>query len=126
MVPWPIALLSLFYGVIATLSAATVWKALSGAGDRPFLWPAMWLALSTGVMCGLPLLKPWARGLAVAASTLLVAITLAVAGVVVLAGRPLMALVATVGAAVHVIAIRYLTRPQVKAWFRQGVQVRNQ
>ncbi|MBI3010872.1 MAG: hypothetical protein HYY58_00040 [Candidatus Omnitrophica bacterium] len=93
--PWPIALLSLFYGVIATLSAATLWKTLSGASDRPLLWPAMWLALSTGVMCGLPLLKPWARGLAVAASALLVAITLAVAGVVVLAGRPLMALVAT-------------------------------
>ncbi|MBI2496350.1 MAG: hypothetical protein HYY90_01975 [Candidatus Omnitrophica bacterium] len=126
MVPWPIALLSLFYGVIATVSAATLWKTFSGASDRPLLWPAMWLALSSGVMCGLPLLKPWARGLAVAASALLVAITLAVAGVVVLAGRPLMALVATVGAAVHVIAIRYLTRPAVKAWFLHRVEVRNQ
>ena len=117
MVPWPIALLTIFYGAIASLSAATVWRAVSGASDRPLIWPAMWLALSAGIMFGLPLLKVWARRLAIVASVLLMLSTLGVAGRIVMAGRPLVGLAATVGAAVHVIVIRYLQRPAVKAYF---------
>jgi hypothetical protein len=118
MVPWPVALLSVFYGVIATLSAATVWQVATGAVDRPMLWPVLWLAMSAGVMCGLPLLRPWGRSLAIVASWLLVAVTLAIAGLVVMAGRPVVGLLATVSGAVHVAAIRYLRRPAVKAYFR--------
>ena len=117
MVPWPIALLTIFYGAIASLSAATVWQVVSGTGGRALIWPAMWLALSAGVMFGLPLLKAWARRLAIVASVLLMLSMLGVAVRVVMAGRPLIGLVATVGAAVHVIIIRYLQRPAVKAYF---------
>jgi len=126
MVPWPIALLTMFYGAIASLSAATMWRVVSGASDRPLIWPAIWLALSAGIMFGLPLLKAWARRLAVIASVLLMLSTLGVAGRIVMAGRPLVGLVATVGAAVHIIVIRYLQRPVVRAWFLQGSEVRNQ
>lgn len=117
MVPWPIALLALFYGVIASASAATTWKAISGVADRSPVWPLAWLALSASLMCGLPLLKPWARTLAMAASTLLVLVTLSMAGLFVMGGQPLIGLLATMGTAVHVIAIRYLQRPTVKAYF---------
>ncbi len=126
MVPWPIALLTMFYGAIASLSAATMWRVVSGASDRPLIWPSIWLALSAGVMFGLPLLKAWARRLAIVASVLLMLSTLGVAGRIVMAGRPLIGLLATVGAAIHVIVIRYLQRPAVRAWFLQGSEVRNQ
>jgi len=117
MVPWPIALLTLFYGVIATLSAATIWQIATGAVARPLLWPVLWLTVSAGVMYGLPLLKPWGRSLAILASWLMVAVTLAIAGLVVMAGRPVLGLLATVSGTVHVVAIRYLRRPMVKAYF---------
>ena len=117
MVPWPIAWLALFYGAVATTSAATVWKVILGAADRSPVWPIAWLALSASLMCGLPLLRPWARTLAMAASALLVLVTLSMAGLLVMGGRPLIGLLATLGTAVHVIAIRYLQRPTVKARF---------
>ena len=117
MVPWPIALLALFYGVIAATSASTVWKVGSGVADHPLGWPLAWLALSSSLMCGLPLLRSWARMLAMAGSTLLVLVTLSMAGLLVMGGRPLFGLLATVGTAVHVIMIRYLQRPTVKAYF---------
>ena len=121
MIPWPLALLALFYGVIATLSAATLWQVATGAIARPLLWPAVWLALSAGVMLGLPLLKPWGRGLAIVASVLMTLTTLAIAAGLISTGRPVASLAATVSAGAHVLAIRYLTRPQVKAWFASGV-----
>ena len=117
MVPWPIALLTLFYGVVATTSAATVWRVSAGAADRSLVWPLAWLALSGSLMCGLPLLRSWARRLAMAGSTLLVLVTLSMAGLFVMGARPLLGLLATVGTAVHVIVIRYLQRPTVKAYF---------
>ena len=117
MVPWPIALLTLLYGVIAAISSATAWKILSGASGRSVLWPVTWLALSAGAMCGLPLLKPWARRAAIATSTLLAVATLAIAGVLVAAHRPIGALLATISVSVHVLSIRYLQRPAIKAYF---------
>ncbi len=121
MVPWSIAVLSVGYGVLATVSLATVWKILGGAVDRPLIWPVAWLALSTTVMCGLPLLKSWARRLAIAGSVALLVTTLAVAGALVASGRPGLGLAATLGAGVHVLIIRYLQRPSVKAWFTEKV-----
>jgi hypothetical protein len=126
MVPWPIALLTLFYGVIATISAATVWKIVTGVSGQSLIWPVAWLALSGSAMCGLPLLKPWARGLAVFGSALLALVSLAFAGLLVMAGQPLGGLLATLGAAIHVLVIRYLQRPVVKAYFRQGTAVSTQ
>ena len=118
MVPWPIAFLTLFYAVVATLSAATVWKIAAGVVARPLIWPVLWLGLSSGVMFGLPLLKPWGRGLAIVASVAMVLTTLAIAGLLVAAGRPLGALLTTVVAGGHVLVIRYLRRPTVRNYFR--------
>ena len=117
MVPWPIALLTLFYGVIAAASAVTAWRVVAGAINRPLIWPAGWLVLSASIMCGLPLLRPWARGLAVMMSALMVLVTLSMAGLFVMAGHPLGAVLATVGAGVHLVIIRYLRRPNVRAYF---------
>ncbi len=117
MIPWPIALLSLFYGALAAASAATVWKIAMGLTDRPLGWPLAWLAGSVGLMCGLPLLKSWARPLAVAGSWMLVAITLSLAGLLARANHPIAALGATIGCTIHLIVIRYLGRPSVKAFF---------
>jgi len=118
MVPWPIALLTLFFGVIATIAAATVWKIVSGASDQPLVWPLVWLALSGGVMLGLPLLKLWGRVVAVVASGLMAVTTLAIAARLISAGHPLASLLATVSAGAHVLAIRYLQRPPIKLLFQ--------
>lgn len=117
MVPWPIALLTLFYGLIAALSAAMVWQVVAGMSARSLSWPLVWLVASAGAMVGLPLLKPWARHLAIGTSLLLLGLTLAVAGALVVSGSPLGALLAACGAAVHVVVIRYLQCPVLKGYF---------
>ena len=117
MVPWPIALLTLVYGVIATLSAATVWKILAGTLARSWVWPMAWLLLSASAMCGLPLLKPWARIVAIAGSAAMLLLTLALAAAFVMAGRPGAGLVTTLASSIHVVVIRYLRRPQVASYF---------
>ena len=119
-VPWPIALLTLFYGVIATASAATVWKIVAGVSYQSLLWPLTWLALSAGAMCGLPLLKSWGRRLAIGTSAWLLLVTLAIAGLLVRAGHPLGGLLVAFIAGTHALAIRYLQRPAVKTLFAQG------
>ena len=117
MVPWPIALLTLFYAVVATLSASAVWKIAAGIVARPIVWPVLWLGLSSGVMFGLPLLKPWGRGLAIVASVAMALTTLAVAGLLVSTGRPVGGLLAAFGAGLHILVVRYLRRPVIKALF---------
>ncbi len=117
MVPWPIALLSLGYAVLMTVSLASVWQIVSGAVVRPLVWPLAWLLLSAAVMCGLPLLKPWARRLAIAGSLWLLVTALAIAGALVAQGRPGLGLAAALGSGVHVLIIRYLQRPAVKQYF---------
>ena len=117
MVPWPIALLSLLYAVLMTVSLGSVWKIVSGAVVRPLIWPLAWCMLSAAVMCGLPLLKPWARRLAIAGSIWLLVTTLAIAGALVAQGRPGLGLAAALGSGAHVLIIRYLQRPTVKAFF---------
>jgi hypothetical protein len=120
MIPWPIALLTLFYGFVAALSASAVWKIAAGSLARPIVWPAAWLALSAALMCGLPLLKPWARTLAIVGSWSLALITLAYACLLTAAGRPGLALAGGFLAGMHFIVIRYLKRPAVKAYFGVG------
>lgn len=117
MVPWPIALLTLFYGAIAAASTAMAWKSLIGISHQPLIWALLWLALSASVMCGLPFLKRWARAAAIFGSVLMAVLILAVAGLLVMHGRPLGALLATMGAGLHLLIIRYLRRPSIKAMF---------
>ena len=117
MVPWPIAGLSLWYGVLATTAASMVWRALIGGMPRPPWWPLAWLALSGGLTVGLPLLRPWARRTAVAASALGMGMTLTVAARCIAGREPLWALLATGGAGGQALLVRYLTRPHVKKWF---------
>ncbi len=117
MVPWTIGLLVLFYGAIATMSASAAWKVISGMSDRPILWPLAWLTLAFSTMCGLALLKPWGRGLAVVGSVVMALVTLAFAGLLVAGGHPIGALLSTLAASVHAVVIRYLCRPAVKACF---------
>ena len=123
MIPWPIALLALFYGVVATTSAATLWKILTGAMERPIVWPILWLVLSAGAMCGLPLLQSWGRRFAVWTSSLLTASTLAASALLVAAGRPGAGLAVTFSAAFHLLVIRYLQRPSVKRWFGEASEI---
>ena len=119
MVPTPIALLTLFYGCLAAMSASTVWRVMSGASQQSLLWAAGWLALSAGAMCGLPLLRPWARTLAIAGLAGFSLVLLAHAAALVMAGRPLIGLGATLTASMPVLVIRYLRRPIVRAYFLQ-------
>ena len=119
MVPWPIALLTLFYGAVATASAATLWKVVTGLDHHSPIWSVGWLMVAGGAMCGLPLLRPWGRTLAVWTSALLTLATLAIAGLLVGAGRPGLGLVISLSTGFHVLVIQYLRRPSVHAWFQQ-------
>ena len=118
MVPWPIALLTLLFGVMATLSLATIIKIATGFTARPLIWPLLWFAVSAGATAGLPFLKPWARTLAVVGLVAMTVVALSVAGLLILQGRPVAALLSTSGSVVYLIALRYLGRAQVKAWFQ--------
>ena len=117
MIPWPIALLALFFAVIATASGASVWKVVTGVSKQPVVWPLGWLALSASAMYGLALLKPWARTVGIIGFWALAAVTLGIAGIMVATGRPWSGLFATVIAGSYVLAIRYLQRPVTKAYF---------
>jgi hypothetical protein len=120
MVPWPIALLAAVYAVLATASAASVWRIVTGSSSQSLLWAVGWLSLSAAAMCGLALLKPWARTLAVWGFAALALLTLALAGQLVGSGRPVGALVTALMAGLHILAIRYLRRPTVKALFESS------
>ena len=117
MVPWPIALLAMLYAVIATASAAGLWKIATGASHQSLVWPLGWLTLSVAAMVGLALLKPWGRRLAVVGLALITMSMLALAALLIMARRPLGGLLATAAASVHVVMIRYLHRPATKAYF---------
>jgi hypothetical protein len=119
MIPVPIALLALFYAVIAAAAGASVWRVVTGASTQSILWPAAWLALSLSAMFGLALLKPWSRSVAIIGFAALCAVTLGVAGLMVAGGRPGTGLVATLIVGFYVLAIRYLQRPSVKAYFME-------
>ena len=121
MVPWPIALLTVWYAVIATISAANVWHCITGFSERPVAVPLLWLAGSVAAVCGLPLLKPWGRLAALAGAWALGLMSLSVAAALILQRHPWMGLLATLGAGVQLVVIRYLRRPNVRRWFTQGM-----
>ena len=117
MIPWPIALLALFYGVVATSAAATACKIVFGLLEQSLLWAVVWFGFSAGAVLGLVFLKPWGRKLAIWTSLLLIVTTLAVAALLIAAKQPGWGLVVTLSTACHYLMIRYLQRPRVKAWF---------
>ncbi len=117
MVPGPIALLSLFYGVIATIAAASIFKILAGASTQSLIWPLLWFGLAAGAMCGLPLLKSWARRVAIAGSIGMSLLMLGVAASYVSSAHPLAGLLTALLAGTHILIIRYLRRPDVKGYF---------
>ena len=117
MIPWPIALLTLFYAVVATVSASALWKSAAGTAGASLVWPLLWLAVSAGAMLGLPLLKPWGRRCAVWTSAWLIVATLATAALLVVAGHPGAGLAVTFSVLVHAVMLRYLQRPSVKSYF---------
>lgn len=121
MVPRPVALLVVFYGCLAASSAATAWKILTDLSHRPLVWSVLWCAGSVAAVYGLALLRPWGRLLAMAGFAALTVTTVSVAWLLALRGLSWAALLATAGSSVYVIGIRYLNRPQVKAWFKKTV-----
>lgn len=120
MVPWPIALLSLFYGVVAAISASNVWKIVTGVSDHALLWPLLWMGLCGGAMVGLPLGKAWGRMLALAAAWWLTISSVATAAWFVSLKQPLLGLLMTLTSAIYVMVIRYLGRPTIKSYFRSA------
>jgi hypothetical protein len=118
MVPWPIALLALFYAVVATVSAAALWRSVCGIDGASPLWPLLWLAVSAGATLGLPLLTSWGRRCAVWTSTALIVATLATAALLVGGGHPGAGLAVTCSTVLHALILRYLQQPSVKQWFR--------
>ena len=115
MVPWPIALLAIFYACIASSSALM----LVQAGRGISAWPAAWGALSALLVWGLVMMKPWARRLAVwsSAAMTLAALLNALMAVIPTPPNPKLALAATGIAGLQLVIIRYLTRPRVRSWF---------
>ena len=81
------------------------------------LWPLAWLTGSMAITCGLPLLRPWARWLAIAGSVVMILISLIMADWLARSDHPWPALAATLGAGVHLVIIRYLRRPTIKTYF---------
>lgn len=119
MVPWPIALLAGLYAVLATCSAAALWRIVQGQVHQSVLWPVVWCAVSTTLVIGLAFLKPWARTLAIWSSTFTLVGSLSAALMAVLqpTPSPMRSLAATGMAGVYLLVLRYLTRPHVKRWF---------
>ncbi len=121
MIPWPVAFLSLFFGVIAAASAANLWRIVNGMSQQSIIWPVVWLGVSAGAMCGLALLKSWGRTLAIAGFIALCAVMLAMAGLLASAHHPVGAILSAVMAGVHLAAMRYLQRDATKAYFSTTV-----
>lgn len=119
MVPVPIALLTVYFGAVATLAAAGAWQVLAGMSHRPLWAQVAWVLLCGGAMIGLPLARPWGRWLAMVAAGWMALITLAVAAGFVAVRRPGFGLVAALAVAAPVLIIRYLQRPAVKTWFNK-------
>lgn len=121
MIPWPIALLCGFYTAVATFAAAAAWKGLHHDGPAAISLSAAWVAISAVVVFGLAYMKPWSRKLAVWVSTALLLSSLATAvwSIFQSPPQPSRSMIATGLASVYLVAIRYLTRPKVKVWFKE-------
>jgi hypothetical protein len=106
-----------YYGVIATVAAASAWQILAGLSQKPLWSQVAWLVLCGGAMVGLPLLKRWGRWLAMVAAAWMVLTILAVAAWFVAMRSPGFGLVAALAVAAPALIIRSLQRPAVKTWF---------
>ena len=124
MVPWPIALLALFYGAVASYSAASLWKIILGLSRQSPLWAVLWFSFSAAATSGLAWLKPWGRRFAMGTSWLLIISTLAVAALYIAAGKPSVGLLITFTTGCHYLMIRYLKRPNVVVWFGEVPKVK--
>jgi len=122
MIPWPIALLSIGYTIVATSAAATIWRHLPGQGGAVWLG-AFWCAVSVILVAGLATLKPWARRLALWVSVGLMAGALGagVLAILQVPPQPMRSLGGTLMACAQLVVLRYLTRPHVRAWFATTV-----
>ena len=111
-------MLALYYGAIAAFSAAKLWRILTGTASGSLAWQMLWLALSGGATYGLAFLKPWGRRMAIWTASLLMVVLLALSALLVLmANRPSTGFFIACGAALQMLAIRYLSRPAVKLLF---------
>ena len=120
MIPVPIAVLSIFYAVIAAMSGVSVWKVVTGASQQSVVWPLAWLALSSSAVYGLALLRSWGRVVAVVGFIALAVVTLSFAALLVAGRQAGAALLTTFTAGLYVLGIRYLQRPTMKAYFARG------
>ena len=121
MIPWPIALLSVFYALIATSAAAQCYKIALGALDKPLAPQVAWLLVAGGAMIGLPMRRVWGRWCAIACAWWMTFTVLAIAAWLISQREPGWGLVAGLGTVVPLVAARYLTRPKVKSWFTDKV-----
>ncbi len=119
MIPWPIAVVTVWFLVLAVASAGTVWRMSQTAWQPWLVWPFLWCSLSTALVVGLAWLKPWARTVAIWGSLLMMLSNLGVAlmAAITTSPEPTRSLSATGLAGLHLFVIRYLTRPHVKTWF---------
>lgn len=124
MIPWPIALLTLFYGAVAFYSAASLWKVVLGLSHQSVFWLSLWLVLSAAATTGLVWLKPWGRRFAMGTSWFLIISTLTVSALYIAAGKPSIGLVITFTTACHYLMIRYLKRPAVVVWFGEVPKIK--
>lgn len=120
MIPVPVALLALFYAVIATMSGVSAWNVVTGASHQSIVWPLAWLALSASAMYGLALLRSWGRTVAIIGFVALAVVTLSFAALLVAGRQAGAALLTTFTAGLYVLGIRYLQHPLVKTYFGKG------
>ena len=116
------ALFAAFYAAIGTSAAAKLWNVMSGqpsAGHPSEVWLAFWTAVSITLTVGFMLMKPWARRAAVWSSVLMMGGALVSAWIAAVHAQARLGFISTGVATIQLVAVRYLTRPHVKAWFIQ-------
>ena len=119
MVPWPIAFFVVLYTMLGTAMGADAWRAWQGRAMQRAALPLAWCAIFMTLAIGLSFMRSWARRSVVWVSVFLMVATLsaAVMAVVRVPPQPKAAMWGTLLAGAQFLAIRYLTRPRVKAWF---------
>ena len=117
MIPLPVALLALLFTALATVSAARLYQALTGASQQSMLWAIGWLVVCGGAAMGLALLRSWGHRLAVLGLWACALATLSIAGLLAGARHPAEAMMTAIGAGLPVVGVQYLKRPAVRAWF---------
>ena len=122
MIPWPLAALTILYGLLAFLSAVQLITCAAQHQLAGGLWSTLWFVVTAASAIGLPSKSEWGRRCAVAAAAFFVAGALAAALVLVThrPPEPGRALVDTLLAGAALVVIRYLSRPVIKEQFRSA------